>query len=56
MDILFSWFTCMNFISKFTYAISGILLAILYTAYLIGERRKKAGRSEKEKGNDQNGK
>lgn len=56
MDILFKWFSYMNTVSKITYVLSGILFAILCTAYYVNERKQKSERSEKGKDGETDGK
>lgn len=56
MDILFKWFSYMDIVSKITYVLSGILFAILCTAYYVDERKQKSGRPEKGKEGETDGK
>lgn len=56
MDILFKWFSYMNTVSKITYILSGIILAILCTAYFVNERKQKSERPEKGKDGEIDGK
>lgn len=56
MDMMFKWFSYMDIVSKITYVLSGILFAILCTAYYVNERKQKSERPEKGKEGGTDGK